>query len=228
MALSESSRQPASAINMRVTLALFCLLAAGLLVRFFLEPAKPVTAITGVNSAPDVSPVCPWRDPQHDLPLLFPPATNYVLETRILSDLTTPIRTRLGRQMRPDENPLRIFRVSDSGATGSVLVTRVKGGHGAIEIVIGVTPGGTVQRVLIQSQREPEDVAGIITNAAFLNSLAGKNSTSSFTRAEALPALPEAARVSAQAIAAGVRDQLIVLSFAEQQHVTATGAQTRH
>src|SRR5688572_13578715 len=62
------------------------------------------------TAAVEPSPVCPWRQPERDLLTLFPPATNYVLEARIVSGLTAPIQKRLGRLMHPDENPLRIHR----------------------------------------------------------------------------------------------------------------------
>ncbi|HUR45973.1 MAG TPA: hypothetical protein VMZ27_08885, partial [Candidatus Saccharimonadales bacterium] len=73
------------------------------------------------------APLCPWRDPPGDLLSLFPPATNYVLETRIVTGLMSRIQQRLGRPLNPDENPLRIYRVMHEGRPlGAVLVTRVK------------------------------------------------------------------------------------------------------
>ena len=162
------------------------------------------------------SPVCPWRNPAQDLAVLFPPATDHVLDPRVVSGLTAPIQKQLGRLMRPDENPLRIHRAQHEGRTlGSVLVTRVKAEHGGIEIVIGVETNGTIRGVLIQSQREPPEIAQAITNAAWLGSFAGKNARSPLQPGTDLPAVPEAARASAQAIAQGVRDTLTVLTFAE-------------
>ncbi len=166
----------------------------------------------------DTSPVCPWREPLHDLSVLFPPSTNYLTETRILSGLTAELDRRLGRHMTADENPLRIHRARHDGTTlGSILVTRVKGAHGGIEIVTGVDTNGAVRGVLIQSQREPESVAAVITGPDFLASFAGKTASSPLRLGEDLPAVAEAARASAQAIADGVRGQLIVLSFAERR-----------
>lgn len=162
------------------------------------------------------SPVCPWRNPARDLAELFPPATNYLLEARIVSGLTAPIQKKLGRLMHPDENPLRIHRVRHQDQTvGSVLVTRVKAEHGGIEIVTGVKTNGTVRGVLIQSQREPPASASAITNASWLAGFAGKSAASALRPGVDLPDVPEEARLSAQAIADGVRDLLIVLSFAE-------------
>lgn len=169
----------------------------------------------------EASPVCPWREPQRDLLALFPPATNYVLETRILSGATSELRQRLGRHMTTDENPLRIYRVRNDGQLlGSVLVTRVKAEHGGIEIVTGIEPRGAVRGVIIQSQREPETIAQILTGAAFRASFAGKDSLAPLRVGEDLPAVPAEARVSAQAVADGVRSQLIVLSVAEKPLAT--------
>jgi hypothetical protein len=162
------------------------------------------------------SPICPWRNPERDLQMLFPPATHFVLETCVVSWFTAQIQKRLGRLMQPDENPLRIHHVMLQGASiGSVLVTRVKGEHGAIEVVIGVETNNSIRAVLIQSQREPAEVAAAITSPAWLGSFAGRNAESPLRIGHDLPAVPEKARTSAEAIAAGVRAQLTVLSFAE-------------
>ena len=148
--------------------------------------------------------------------MLFPPATNYLLESRIVSSMIVPIQKQLGRLMHPDENPLRVHRVQHDGQTlGAILVTRVKAEHGGIEIVTGVETNGTVRGVIIQSQREPTAVAGAITNASWLAGFSGKTAKSPLRLGADLPDVPAEARVSAQAIADGVRDQLIVLSFAE-------------
>src|SRR5436190_2765354 len=177
----------------------------------------PEPEIKGRDTARvEPSPICPWRNPERDLQTLFPPATHFVLETCIVSWFTAQIQKRLGRLMHPDENPLRIHRVMPQGATvGSVLVTRVKGEHGAIEIVIGIETNCSIRAVLIQSQREPAEVDAAITAPAWLGSFAGKNAESPLRLGDDLPAVSEKARTSAEAIAAGVRAQLTVLSFAE-------------
>jgi len=162
------------------------------------------------------SPLTPWRDPARDLDALFPSATNYVIESRILSSLTAPIQERLGRLMHPDENPLRIHRVLQDGAIrGAILLTRVKGEHGGIEIVTAVQTNGTLRGVLVQSQREPSAVAAAITNATWLAAFAGRTAEMTWRVGTDVPDVPEPARLSAQAIANGVRDQLIVFGCAE-------------
>ena len=166
--------------------------------------------------AAEVSPVCPWREPERDLLALFPTATNYVTETCVLSSVTSELRKRLGRQMNSDENPLRIYRVRKEGqCVGSILVTRVKAEHGGVEIVTGIEPGGAVHGVLIQSQREPEPIAEVIASAAFRAAFVGKGAAAPLRLGDDLPEVPAVARPSAQSIADGVHSQLIVLSFAE-------------
>lgn len=169
-----------------------------------------------VVPGPDVAPVCPWREPPRDLALLFAPATNYAVESRVLSRMTVDIEKRLGRHMSVDENPLRLHRVRHDGRwVGSVLVSRARAEHGAVEIVLGVETNGTVRGVLIQSHREPESIASVIAGANFLAGFRGKSVASTLQPGRDLPEVPLAARSSAEAIVAAVRDQLIVLSFAE-------------
>jgi hypothetical protein len=184
------------------------------------QPAPKTEPLAGL----DISPVCPWRDPARDLLRLFPPATNYVLEPQILSRRMAEIEKRLGRHMTADENPLRIHRVQQHGRwAGSVLVTRVKGEHGGIEIVLGLETNHLVQGVLIQSHREPESIAADL--AKMLPAFIGKSATSPLRLGEDLPGVAPASRASAQALADGVRDQLLVFSFAD---LSAEPRQTGH
>ena len=163
------------------------------------------------------SPVCPWREPWRDLPLLFPSATHYTAEKRILSASLVPLQKWLGRPMTADENPLRIHHALDVNehTLGSVLVCRVKGEHGAIELVAAIDNDDKLHGVLIQSQREPDAVAQVITGSDFLRSFSGLDASSPFRIGTDLPGVAAPAQLSAQAVADGVRSQLIVLSFAE-------------
>ena len=97
---------------------------------------------------------------------------------------------------------------------GAILVKRVKGEHGGIELVMGIDSQGRVCGVLIQSQREPETVAQAITN--WLPHFVGKTAESALQPAGDLPEVPPEARATANAIAEGVRRGLIVFSFAER------------
>jgi len=127
------------------------------------------------------------------------------------------LRQRLGRFPGAEENALLIHRVRNgTEPVGSVLVRRVKGEHGGIEIVTAVHPEGAIRAVSIQSQREPETIAHAITAANWLEAFAGKNANSPLRLREDLPDVPPEARATAKAIADGVRSQLILLSFADQ------------
>ncbi len=194
---------------------LLVLLIAAIVVTLRLKPTR-YSAKTQAKRAPsgESSPICPWREPERDLKVLFPNATHYVTETRILSGLMVPIQKRLKRAMTVDENPLRVYRaMNTTGALGSVLVKRVKGEDGGIEIVMGVDAQGSVRRVLMQSQREPEAITAAMTN--WLEHFTGKTAASPLCAGQDLPDVSTEARITAEALADGVRSELIVLSFAE-------------
>ena len=159
-------------------------------------------------------PICPWREPERDLVALFPGATGYSTETRILSAFMTPIQKRIGRPMTIDENPLRIHRVNNGTQTsGAILVKRVKGEYGGVELVIGITPQRQVAGVRIQSQREPDSIVQAITG--WLPALRGNTADSALQPGQDLSNVAPDARATARAIAEGVRSTLIVFSFAE-------------
>lgn len=174
------------------------------------DPAPKVVA------AVERSPICPWRDPDRDLRLLFPEATMRVADTRVVSGVMSDLQRKLGRPLEPDENPLRIFRARTAESQlGSVVVRRVKGEHGGIEIVTAVDRHGRVAGVLIQSHREPARIASTITNASWLGSFRGKTADAQVRTGEDLPQVAVEAQTSARAIAEGVRAQLLVLRAAE-------------
>jgi hypothetical protein len=196
----------------------------GLAMVFWRErTAKPDGPRVELRAGQETAPVCPWREPASDLHKLFAPATNYVVEARIVSRSMAEIETRLGRHMTADENPMRLHRVQHEGRRlGSVLVTRVKGEHGSIEMVIGLETNRQVRGVLIQSHREPDPVAADIN--ALLPAFVGKSASSPLRLGEDLPSVAPESRASAQAVADGVRDQLLVFSYADlPAEVTQTG-----
>src|SRR4051812_35792249 len=84
----------------------------------------------------ELAPICPWREPERDLPFFFPSATDYKRETRILSGMRPKLQQRLGRVPAAEENALLIHRVaSGSQPLGSILPRRVRGKHGGIKVV---------------------------------------------------------------------------------------------
>ena len=173
----------------------------------------------------ELAPICPWREPQRDLPNFFPAATDYKRETRILSGMRPQLQQRLGRIPSAEENALLIHRVTNgSRSLGAVLTRRIKGEHGGIEIVTAVDPNGAVRGVAIQSQREPASIAHEIAATNWLGAFTGKNAKSVLRLGQDLPEVAPPARASAQAIADGVRSQLVLLSVSEEaQQPTPNG-----
>src|SRR5437773_8435155 len=91
----------------------------------------------GNSKPPEAAPACPWREPADDLKRFFPRAHHYELETRSLSALRLDLAARLGRPLEPEENLLRAFRIyGENSVLGTILTRRVKGSHGALEIVL--------------------------------------------------------------------------------------------
>lgn len=199
---------------------------AYLFVSRFSRSEPPVKVVT----QGDRLPLCPWREPERDIAHFFPGATNFSIESRGLSHQMANLHRRLGRPLDTDENPLRIHRIADEkGPAGAILVRRLKGEHGGIEIVTAVETNGAVRGVRIQSHREPAEIAQAITNNAWLRSFSGKSDSSSFRIGADLGAVPPEARITAEAIAAAVHAQLIVLRAGELSlDARAATAHTNH
>ena len=167
------------------------------------------------NKPPQATPLCPWREPESDRALFFPGATHHQLETSVLSGLRLELAQRLGRVPTGDENVLRIYRVyRQTRPLGSVLTRRVKGTHGAIEIVLAVATNGQARALRLQRLREPEPVAAALQNPDWLRAFAGWRADMPPDRD--FPELPAAARDSADAIIQGTRSLLILLAVADE------------
>lgn len=164
------------------------------------------------SKPPQAAPLCPWREPERDLARFFSDATRYETETRILSGQRGELAARLGRAPTGDENALRVYRVFRKQATlGSVLIRRVKGTYGAIELVLAVSAEGEVRGLRLQRLREPESIAAALQNPQWLNAFAGRRADSSFQIGRDIPDVAFESRASAAAIADGVRSLLIQL-----------------
>jgi hypothetical protein len=163
----------------------------------------------------DAAPLCPWREPETDLKILFPRATHHTTETRILSGHRVELAKHLGRLPEPDENALLRHRVfAGSENIGFVLTRRVKGEHGAIELVVALNPRGEVEGILLQRLREPYSIASQLRNQSWLSSFGGRTYGSGW-ESDDLVGLSEEARASAIAIREGVRSLLILQTAAE-------------
>lgn len=164
--------------------------------------------------------LCPWREPASDLAALFPGATNARSEVRILSGRRLDLAKRLGRQPEAEENSLHVHDVLREGrSAGLVLVRRVKGEHGAIELVVGVNADGALSGIRIQRTREPEDIAAILASDGVLGIFRGCRTESALPGAEWVAGLPSGAQVSAAAMLEGVRSLLVMLSISETSQI---------
>jgi hypothetical protein len=153
------------------------------------------------SGAVESLPVVPWIDEERDLRQFFPGADRAVTEKHPLSAQQTTLAQKLGRPLEPGENLLTFHRVLKSDQQiGAVIIRRVKGEHGAIDLVIAISENDTVNAVKIQRTREPEQI---------LDALQKASAVSPWNDA-AYDALPSEAQISAKAIVDGVRSSLIL------------------
>jgi hypothetical protein len=166
--------------------------------------------------------MCPWRNPEADLKALFPGATGYRLDRRVLSGQRLELERRLGRRPTAEESALNLYRVHDpAGAMGIVIPQRVKGEYGAIELVIAIGTDGKVKGLHIQRQREPEEVARALLSPKWLAGFEGWDADTPPKAATAPRGMPEAGRKSAAAVAEGVHAVLNLYVVAERSGISA-------
>lgn len=166
-------------------------------------------------SGPSSPGLVPWRDPVGDVGRFFPGGIAGRSETRILSHRRLELTQRLGRPPVGDDLLLRLYPVRRAGALlGYVMVRRVKGEHGALELVLAVTPEGRVRGCRLQRSREPHAVGAALQR--FLPAFDGKRVSDSWRIGGDLPAVPAVARRSAAAVADGARTALILLQLGDQ------------
>ncbi len=162
------------------------------------------------------NPLCPWREPESDLRRFFPEANRHETETRILSGLRVELAKQLGRQPEAAENTLTLHRIyKDSRPLGCVLARRVKGEHGAIEIVLAVTAQGAVQGARLQRLREPATISAALQDGEWLKAFDGRTHEQGW-ESDDLRRLPPEARSSAHAIRDGVRSLTILFAAGER------------
>jgi hypothetical protein len=171
----------------------------------------------------EAAPVCPWREPEADLRRFFPEADRYSTQKRILSGVRVELAKQLGRQPDAEENTLTLHHIHQgSHVLGAVLMRRVKGEHGAIELVLAVAEQGEVRGVHLQRLREPAATADALQNPAWLKRFEGRTHAHGWETDDALD-LPPEARPSAQAIREGIHSLLILLAVSQDPSVPSTG-----
>jgi hypothetical protein len=178
---------------------------------------------SAVGGPPSVG-LVPWRDPRGDMARFFAGATGHESETRILSHRSLELAERLGRPPVGDDLLLRLYRVyrekpgasAKQRVSGAILVQRVRGEHGAIEVVLAVSPEGKVRGARLQRAREPGEVMDALTGG-WLRAFTGKSARDSWRVGTDLPAVPLPARASADAVAVGARTALILFEVASRE-----------
>ncbi len=199
-----------------LTIAAALLASVGLTLRYRISKQQEVI-FEPANKPPPLAPMCPWRNPEADLPKLFPEASRYDLDTRILSGMRPELARRLGRFPTADENALQVYRIySPDRMQGEVVTRRVKGSYGAIELVIAADEHGRFKNVLIQRVREPQALSDALLGANWTQWLGGKTAESSWDCERLLANLDPKARPSAEAVIAGVRSSIILLAASAQ------------
>ena len=205
-------------------------LALGIVVwRVNYSPSASELPVEVKAAPPQAGPMCPWREPDADMKAFFPNADRCEVETRILSGLRVELAARLGRAPTGDENALHLYRIrQETNTLGTVLTRRVKGTHGAIEIVLAVGPEERVRGVRLQRLREPESIAAAIQNPEWLRAFEGKQANDSWKLGTDIPEVSSEAHDSATAIVEGVRSLLILMTATGQSNVTVPAAAQHH
>lgn len=187
-----------------------CLAAA--MVASRLTNQKDAAPFEPRSGAAEPAQLAPWIDDEKDIETFFPGADNYQTEKHPLSSQQTELAQKLGRSLEPGENLLTFHRVyTKTNPVGAVIVRRVKGEHGALDLVIAISNEEKTKGLKIQRTREPDRVLASLQNPDWLRSMVGRSASSAWGTND-VQELPPEARASAQAIVNGVRSSLILYS----------------
>src|SRR6478752_6525837 len=177
-------KQPDSGIRRLILGALLVAVLFGLAARLWHHSSRLGEADVLFEPAlrmVEAAPLCPWRESEADRGRFFPESTRCEAVTLILSDRRLELQQRLGRIPGPEENALMMHRVyRGDNLEGAVVTRRVKGEHGAIELVLAIDNQRRVRGVRLQRLREPETVATALTDPAWLASFQGKDGQEAF------------------------------------------------
>lgn len=194
--------------------------AAGILVVFRPPDLPEVRTPGGPGRMPD--PI-PWREPEADLRRFFPGANAHREEVRILSGERLTLIRELGRQPTAEEHWVVLHRaLRGKRPSGVVMVRRVAGTGGSIEVVLAVGPDGKVRGVRLQRHREPAAIAAALESRKWQSAFVGRTAGSRWNVEHGALAVPVPARPPARAIVQAVRSALIVLEIAEARGLLAS------
>lgn len=157
--------------------------------------------------------VCVWRDPDRTMARLFPDARDYVTITkRVTLAAGKRIEAALGRPLDHSEKAefnfydLRALRAGKVTPVGTAMALAGKGEFGAIEVVVGMDPAGTIRAVYIQRSRERSNK--IIRSTDFLRQFVGKTARDPLAFGADLNE-PKGAEVAAEAVRLTIRKMLL-------------------
>ena len=153
--------------------------------------------------------ICPWREKDKDRARFFPAATSIHEEKLNLSLHQVEVTKRLGRKPTGDENVLPIFRALKGDTTiGYVMVRRLRGENGAVEIVLALDTAFKPIGLRVQRDREPADFRTAIDAPDFLKGCVNGN-TSLMCGTGGVAAVQTGVRnLIALAESSGLRDRL--------------------
>lgn len=155
-------------------------------------------------------PIAPWIEPEKDMRTFFAGADRFETEKHPLSALQTELAQKLGRPLESGENLLTVHRIFNaSQPVGSVVIRRVKGQHGSIDLAIAISGEQTVRGLRVQRSREPESIEAAISDPQWLETFNGRTANSSWGEPD-VQSLPPEARASAKAIIESVKSVLIL------------------
>jgi hypothetical protein len=157
----------------------------------------------------------PWRSPARDLAVLFPGGAAGEAEIVSLSRARAAIVRRLGAGYRMETTGLVRYPVRVRGVLkGHVVVRRLAGPHGSIELVVGIDKGGAVAGVVVQREREPEECAAVLSPGPFLRSFRGKTAGTLQPPDSGTPQASAVCADAARVVAGGIRELLTELEEA--------------
>ncbi len=132
-----------------------------------------VIALTTAIPGSSFAALCVWRKPDQDIKKYFPSADTYTTDLKVPGAKKAAIQKRIGRNLDPDEQEFKFYRVIDEGKrVGTVMTHLGKGQYGAIEIVVALDDKGRVKGVGIQRDREKKRAE--LRSDKFLGQFKGK------------------------------------------------------